>query len=78
VKTNIPLLAAKECPVCHTVKAYNVAAGDCPVGWIDFSYRGAREYVCSETCAAVIVQHQNNLVRHLKENRETLEPDIIV
>jgi len=78
VRLNIPLLDAKECPICHTVKAYNAAASDCPVGWIDFHYRGARECVCSETCAAVIVEYQHRLVKQLQENRDTLEPDIII
>lgn len=78
--TRIPLLAAKQCPVCSNVSAYDISEGKGPSGWIHLMAFGVDEWVCSEDCVAQIRVHQTALQKQLDESRKEplLPPDVII
>ena len=76
----IPLLAAKQCPVCGQAGAYDVSEHKGPVGWIHLMAFGVNEWVCSQDCVAQIRVHQDALQKQLDESRKEpiLPPDVVI
>ena len=74
----LPLLAAKECPVCHARATYDPRESKAPAGWIHFQGFGADEIVCSEACVSQIIAHQKKWLQHMKESRLQLPEEVVL
>jgi len=80
VNIRVPLLVAKECPVCQQVGVYNMSDAKGPPGWIHLMAFGVNEWVCSDDCVAQIYRHQTALQKQLDESRKEplFPPDVVI